>query len=162
MVNWDSKVHNSASSLFVVVVVVVVDYYYKVWSSEQDEGIRLYFKTPEEFVRLILQDRFWFVHIPFIRMVNFKFASLQRLLNMWLIVSYLLLYHYHYYYYYYPVEIFSSALADGFFTGVWVTTSLLKSPGLFSVFWQFSIMLLFWWSPLVRQFPSPPGPLIIP
>ena len=27
------------------------------------------------------------------------------------------------------------------FTGVWVTASLLKSPGLFSVFWLFSIML---------------------
>ena len=33
-------------------------------------------------------------------------------------------------------------------TGVWVTTSRLKSPGLFSVFWPFSIMLLFGWSPL--------------
>ena len=28
-----------------------------------------------------------------------------------------------------------------FFTGVWVTASLLKSPGLFSVFWPFSIVL---------------------
>ena len=37
------------------------------------------------------------------------------------------------------------------FTAVWVTTSLLKSPGLFSVFWPFSIMLLFGWSSLVRQ-----------
>ena len=36
------------------------------------------------------------------------------------------------------------------FTGDWVTASLLKSPGLFSVFWPFSIVLLFGWSPLVR------------
>ena len=30
-----------------------------------------------------------------------------------------------------------------FFTGVWVTASLLKSPGLVSVFWPFSAMLSF-------------------
>ena len=47
------------------------------------------------------------------------------------------------------------------FTGDWVTASLLKSPGLFSVFWPFSIMLLFWWSPLGCQLPNLPGPLII-
>ena len=35
-----------------------------------------------------------------------------------------------------------------FFTEVWVTASLLKSPGLFLVFWQFSTMLSFGWSPL--------------
>ena len=39
------------------------------------------------------------------------------------------------------------------FTGDWVTASLLKSPGLFSVFWLFSIMLLLGWSPLGRQLP---------
>ena len=47
------------------------------------------------------------------------------------------------------------------FTGVWVTASLLKSPGLFSVFWPFSIMLSFEWSPLVHQPPTPPAPLVI-
>ena len=41
-----------------------------------------------------------------------------------------------------------------FFTGVWVTASLLSSSGLFSVFWPFSIILSFGWSPLVRQLPS--------
>ena len=35
-----------------------------------------------------------------------------------------------------------------------MTTSLLKSPGLFSVFWPFSIMLSFGWSPLGRQLPN--------
>ena len=30
-----------------------------------------------------------------------------------------------------------------FFTGVWVTASLLKSPGLVSGFWSFSAMLIF-------------------
>ena len=46
------------------------------------------------------------------------------------------------------LEFFTSALADGFFTGDWVIASPLKSPGLFSVFWPFSIKLLFGWSPL--------------
>ena len=36
-----------------------------------------------------------------------------------------------------------------FFTGVWVTASLFKSPGLFSGLWPFSTMLQFRWSPLV-------------
>ena len=49
-----------------------------------------------------------------------------------------------------------------FFTGDWVTASPLKSPGLFSVFWPSSIMLLFGLSPLGRQLLNPPGPLIIP
>ena len=47
------------------------------------------------------------------------------------------------------------------FCGVWVIASHLKSPGLFSVFWPFSIMLQFGWSPHVLLFPSPPIPFII-
>ena len=47
------------------------------------------------------------------------------------------------------------------FTGVWVTESLLKSPGLFSVLWPFDIMLSFEWSALSCQLPGPPPPLII-
>ena len=39
--------------------------------------------------------------------------------------------------------------------------SLLNSPGLFSVFCHFSIMMSFVWYPPVRQLPSSPGPLII-
>ena len=41
-----------------------------------------------------------------------------------------------------------------FLTEVWVTASLLKSPGPFSVFWLILIMLLSGWSPLVL-FSSP-------
>ena len=44
---------------------------------------------------------------------------------------------------------------------VWVRVSLLKSPGLFSVFWLISIMLQSRWAPLVLLFPSPPIPLLI-
>ena len=32
-------------------------------------------KTPEEFVRLIFQNRFWAVHIPVVRMVKFNFLA---------------------------------------------------------------------------------------
>ena len=48
-----------------------------------------------------------------------------------------------------------------FFTEVWVTTSHLKSPGLFLLFWPFSIVQWFWSSPLVILLPSPPVPLVI-
>ena len=41
-------------------------------------------------------------------------------------------------------------------TGIWVTTSLLKSPKLFLVFLPISTMLSFGWSPLVLLFPSLP------
>ena len=47
------------------------------------------------------------------------------------------------------------------FTGVWVRENLFKSPGPFSVFWPFSIMLLFGWCPLDLQPPSHPVLLII-
>ena len=50
----------------------------------------------------------------------------------------------------------------GFFlVGVWVIESLLKLPGLFSVFWPILKMLLFGRSPQVLLFPSPPVPLSI-
>ena len=41
------------------------------------------------------------------------------------------------------LELFTLALADVFFNGICVTASLLKSPGLFLVFWPFSTMLSF-------------------
>ena len=47
-------------------------------------------------------------------------------------------------YYYYSLEFFPISLGWWSFTGDWVAASLLRSPGLFSVFWPFSIMLLFW------------------
>ena len=38
------------------------------------------------------------------------------------------------------IRVFHISVSWWFFTGVWVTASLLKPPGLFSVFWPFSIM----------------------
>ena len=42
------------------------------------------------------------------------------------------------------IRVFHISVSWWSFTGDWVTTNLLKSPGLFSVFWPFSIMLFFW------------------
>ena len=64
-------------------------------------------------------------------------------------------------YYYYSFGVFHISLSWWFFTGVWVTASLLKSPGLFPVLCPCSIMLSVGLSPLVRQLPSLPGLLII-
>ena len=47
------------------------------------------------------------------------------------------------YYYYYSSRVFHISISWWFFTGVWVTASLLKSPGLVSVFWPSSAMLSF-------------------
>ena len=60
------------------------------------------------------------------------------------------------------IRAFHISVSQWLFTGVWETTSLLKSLGLFSVFWPFSTMLSFGWSPPVRQLPSPPVPFSNP
>ena len=44
-----------------------------IWSSGPNSGIRLCFKIPEEFERLIFQYRYWVVHIWFVRTVKFQF-----------------------------------------------------------------------------------------
>ena len=46
----------------------------------------------------------------------------------------------YYHYYYLLIWVFHISLSWWSFTGVWRTASLLKSLGLFSVFWPFSIM----------------------
>ena len=50
------------------------------------------------------------------------------------------------------LRVFHISVSWWSFTEVWVTASLRKSPGLFSVLWPISIMLQFGW--------SPPRPLI--
>ena len=59
------------------------------------------------------------------------------------------------------MRVFHTRVSWWFLTVVWVTASLLKSPGLFSVFWSILITLSLGWSPLVLLFPSPPVPLSI-
>ena len=72
-----------------------------------------------------------------------------------------LVFYSHYHYYYSLIRTFHISVSRWFFTGVWVTASLLKSPGLVSVFWPFSLMLSFRWSPPVHQLPSPPLLLLL-
>ena len=94
-------------------------------------------------------------HFPVDHLAHLVMSSLVLLLCQFAALSY-----YHYYYYYSLIRAFHINVSRWFFTGVWVTASLLKSPGLFLVFWLFSTMLSFGWSPL-RQFPSPLVPLSI-
>ena len=73
MVHQDSKVQNPVSSHF------FADYN-KVWSSGRYLVIRLYLKMPEDFVRVILQNRFWVVHIIIIIIIiNFLFFALKNI-----------------------------------------------------------------------------------
>ena len=51
---------------------------------------------------------------------------------------------------------FYTRVSRWFFTRIWVTASLLKSLGLFSVFCSISIIPYFGWSRLVLLFTSPP------
>ena len=96
--------------------------------------------TPLEFFTSVLADGF-----------SLEFEWQQVLLSLLLLLLLLLL----------LFRVFHISISWWSSTGVWVTASLLKSPGLFSVFWPFNIMLLFGWSPLGRQHPNLPGPFII-
>ena len=58
-------------------------------------------------------------------------------------------------------DFFYTSISWCLLIGFWVTATLLKFPGLFSVFWLILIMLYFGWSPLVLLFSSPLVPLPI-
>ena len=110
-------------------------------------GITVTFKFHSFFSTLTRSQYFYSI------LVHYSAGSLFLL-----IVSFV---DYYYYYYYSHIRVFHISVSRWFFTGVWVTANLLKSPGLVSVFWPFSIMLSFGWSPPVRQLSSPPVPLVI-
>ena len=65
LVSRDSKFHNSASFLFLLLLIVI------------RSKIKWFLKIPEEFVRLILQNRFCFgcVYTIFFCMVKFQFLA---------------------------------------------------------------------------------------
>ena len=65
--------------------------------------------------------------------------------------------NYYYNCYYLLIWVFHISAIWWSFAGDWVTASLLKSPGLFSVFWPFSIMLL---SPTSKSFRPFNNPLV--
>ena len=54
-----------------------------------------------------------------------------------------------------PFQVLYTSVNLRFLAGIWVTASLLKSLGLFSVFWPFSIMVSFGQSPLGFLFSNP-------
>ena len=53
----------------------VLSFVLSIISSGRLAEIYLYLKILGEFVRLILQDRFWVVHITFVRMVKLQFLA---------------------------------------------------------------------------------------
>ena len=55
-------------------VVFFVNHHYA-WPFGGDKMIHLYHKISEKFIRLILQDGFWFVQVSFGSMVSFKFFA---------------------------------------------------------------------------------------
>ena len=76
---------------------------------------------------------------------NFIVTKLENgISNNYLLFKILSLNYYHYYHYYLLIRFFHISVSWWSFTGDWVTAILLKSP----VFWPFSIMQLFSWSPL--------------
>ena len=60
-----------------------------------------------------------------------------------------------------PLRVFNTSVSWWFYTGIWVTASILKSPGLFSVFWSILIMPYSGLSLPVLLFPNLPVPLPI-
>ena len=102
----------------------------------------------------ILQDRFWFVHIPFGCMIRTKFIFLHN--SLWTTFptqSCLVLYSFNVcllpslikwlIVFSYSLRVFDSSVSWRLFTGVWVTSNLLKSPGLLLAFWLIAIMQKF-------------------
>ena len=65
------------------------------------------------------------------------------------------------YHYFTLMRVFLTSVSWWFLTGVCVTASLLKSPGLFSVFWLILIMLQAGWSLFFFLFLSLLVPLLI-
>ena len=87
-----------------------------------------------------------------ISLLRFSFFSHVHVFSCQM--SLLVDYYYYYYYYYYSLIVSHISVSRWSFTGVWVATSLLKFPRLFSVFWSISAMLYFGIFPLVLLFPS--------
>ena len=70
--------------------------------------------------------------------VLFSFDGLPGLQGLFFLSTMIRFYNYHYYYL--LIRVFHISVSWWSFTGVWVTANLPKSPGLFSIFWPFSIM----------------------
>ena len=80
------------------------------------------------------------------------FISLARFLLHFLVSSSFLVRLRYYHYYSYSWWVFHVSVSWWFFTGVWVTASLFKFPGLFSVFWPISYYSCYYYSTPFRDF----------
>ena len=93
-----AKIHNTQVPFYFFFVVN----YLLVWFSGRGFMICLYFKIPENFMRFILRDGFWFLRVPFRSLV--KFHILAQFLTDHLpcpVMSRLILLLCYYYYYYF-------------------------------------------------------------
>ena len=61
---WTAKSTILQVFFFFFLLIVII------WLSDRDLAIRLYLEIPKEFMRLILWDRFWVVHIQFVCLVK--------------------------------------------------------------------------------------------
>ena len=76
MIRWNGKFHYTSSSLFSFLFSFFFFFFFFflliiTWSGLLTE-IRLSICVPENLMHLILKERFWFVHIPFRRIVKFQ------------------------------------------------------------------------------------------
>ena len=92
--------------------------YYKAQSSSQDLVIWLYVKIPVELVWLILLDRFSEFFTP---VLADRFPRECWIINITVVIITLF-------------QVFHTSVSRCFLTGIWVISSLLMLPGIFSVF----------------------------
>ena len=105
-----------------------------------------------------IDSGFWMYYLFIWSNINFLHNSQWITQSCLVLFSFCSNYYYHYFFFFYSLRIFHIIVSWWFFTGVWVTTTPLKSPGLFSVFKQVSAMLQFGLSPrhpLISQSSSP-------
>ena len=95
-------------------------------------------------------------------MVKFKFlAQIQGDHSLHQVLSSLIFFLHKLALVFYSFKSFHISISWWSINRVWVIGSLLKSPGLFSVFWLILTVLTFGWSPLFLLFPILPVPVSI-
>ena len=93
-------------------------------------------------LQLVFLCSSWYGPWVFVLMYLCNCQCLRVLFLLLFIDTYSLsVYVFYHYYYFTLLKVFPTSVIWWFLTGVWVTTSLLKSPGLFSVVWPIWIML---------------------
>ena len=122
-----------------------IDLNYYIWSVAVYFSISFVCKVSENGISIYFCYWFWLVFVPFFT-IQYSIAFTYFPIN----IIYLTL-----------LKVFQTSVSWWRFPGVWVTASILKSPGLFSVFWSVSTILLFRLSPLVFLFPSFPVLVLI-